>query len=104
MEIVFFDKKIAQFIEGLDHSTHAKVLHAFDLLERFGATLRMPHSKSLGDSLFVLRIRGRIDVRLIYVYKTESAYILHAFIKKSMKPPLKELWIAQQRLGALDRV
>jgi len=51
-----------------------------------------------------LRIRGQQEIRLIYVFGSNRAIILHGFIKKSQKIPQKELIVAQQKLLLLDRI
>jgi len=64
----------------------------------------MPHSKSVGRSLFELRIRGQQEIRLIYTFSSNRVIILHGFVKKSQKMPKKELVIAQQKLLTLDTI
>lgn len=102
MEINFFDNKIEDFIKKLEKPTIAKVLRTIDLLEHFGQKLGMPHSKNISPKLFELRIRGQQEIRLFYTFHTNSAIILHGFIKKSQKSPPRELLIAKQKLTSLD--
>lgn len=104
MEITFFDEAIEVFLTKLEKPTIAKVLRTIDLLERFGNQLGMPHSKSIGYSLFELRIRGQQEIRLIYTFSSNKVVILHGFIKKSQKIPKKDMVIAQQKLLSLDRI
>jgi len=104
MEVTFFDEAVEVFLSKLEKSTIAKVLRTVDLLERFGNQLGMPHSKNIGHKLFELRIRGQQEIRLIYTFDGSGAVILHGFVKKSQKVPIKELCIAQQKLSALDRI
>jgi phage-related protein len=102
MEIRFFHPEIEQFIESLEKSTVAKVLHTFELLEMFGHRLGMPHGKKVGDGLFELRVRGVQEVRFLYTFqKGEIVIVLHGFIKKSQKIPPKQLRLAQQRKSSL---
>lgn len=104
MEIRFFDETIEIFLAKLEKPTIAKVLRTVDLLERFGNQLGMPHSKSIGQSLFELRIRSQQEIRLIYTFSNNGVIILHGFVKKSQKIPKKELNIAQQKLLSLDTI
>ena len=102
MEVRFFHNDIEQFIAGLEKSTIAKVLRTFDLLETFGYRLGMPHSKKIEDGLFELRIRGAQEVRFLYTFRKEQIVIvLHGFVKKSQKLPMRDLKLAQQRKTSL---
>lgn len=56
MEIKFFDNSLEKFIESLENSTIAKILHTIDLLEMFGHKLGLPHSKRISKNIFELRI------------------------------------------------
>lgn len=102
MEVIFADTTVTQFIARLDIPTNTKVLHVIALLEAFGPKLRMPQSKYIGHSLFELRIRGQTDIRLIYIFTSQYAVILHGFKKKSPKIPKNELNIALRKALVLD--
>ncbi len=104
MEVIFFDEAVETFLTKLEKITIAKVLRTIDLLGRFGNQLGMPHSKSVGSKLFELRIRGRQEIRLLYTFNNNKAFVLHGFIKKSQKTPQKELIIAKQKLSSLDTI
>ena len=78
---VFLLAEVKIFLQTLEEQTFAKVLHVIDLLEEFGADLRMPHSKPLGKGLYELRVRGFQEVRLLYAFRTNSAVIVHALCK-----------------------
>ncbi len=104
MEVRFFDKKVKQFVWDIDMPTSAKVFRMFELLERVGHTLGMPHSKHIGRGLFELRVRGIQEVRLMYVFHKNAAIILHGFFKKSQRIPNKEIDLARQKLSTLDRI
>lgn len=102
MDVRFVDSDIESFIRGLDASTVAKVLRTIDLLEQFGNHLGLPHSKSLGDGYFELRIRGHLDVRFVYVFHRKCIVLLHGFVKKSRKIPIRALHKAHQKRALLD--
>lgn len=102
MEVRYFDDSLTDFIRGLEKPTIAKILRLIDLLECFGSTLGLPHSKKIDQRLFELRVKGKQEVRIFYTFYKNGAVLLHAFIKKSDKIPFKELRHAQHRLGALD--
>ncbi|OGH64116.1 MAG: hypothetical protein A2821_02400 [Candidatus Magasanikbacteria bacterium RIFCSPHIGHO2_01_FULL_41_23] len=103
MEVQFFDKKIEEFIDHLDNIVNPKVFRVIALLEEFGPSLGMPQSKKIGQRLFELRILGKQHIRIIYTFHRDSAILLHGFIKKSEKIPLKEICLAKAKLSVLDR-
>ncbi len=102
MNIRFFDSELEKFIHSLDKQTIAKVLRVIDLLETFGYQLGLPHSKKVHEHLFELRIRGKQEVRIFYVFHKNEAMLLHGFVKKSERIPKKEMDKALQRLMTLD--
>lgn len=104
MNIKFFDKKLEHFIQTFEKPTIAKVLRTIDLLERFGHELGMPHSKKIDRRLFELRIRGQEEIRIFYTFFSNDVILLHGFMKKSQRIPERELFVARQKLQALDRV
>ena len=57
--------------------------------------------KKLTDKLYELRIRGKQEVRIIYVFRKQIIYLLHAFKKQTQKTPEKEIKIARSRLQIL---
>lgn len=102
MEIKIFDDTIEKFIRYLEKSAAAKVLRTIDLLEEFGKKLGMPHSKKVAHNLFELRVRGKQEVRIFYMFRNNEIILLHGFIKKSQQIPQKELKIALCRSKAID--
>jgi phage-related protein len=56
-----------------------------ELLIEYGPSLRLPHSRSLGEGLFELRPRSRAGVgRAFYCFMVgKRVTVLHAFIKKT---------------------
>ncbi|QQR64842.1 type II toxin-antitoxin system RelE/ParE family toxin [Candidatus Kaiserbacteria bacterium] len=83
------------FIESLYAEEITKVMKVIDLLEEFENNLGMPHSKYLENGLLELRIRGKREIRILYCFHKNSAFLLHAFIKKTQKTPEKELTAAR---------
>lgn len=101
---VTYNNSFEKSLDGLEESTQAKVLRMVMLLEKYGSELRMPHSKKITDDLYELRIKGKQELRIFYAFRKNSAVLLHKFIKKSQKTPQKEIFIAQNRLQALDQI
>lgn len=101
MNVKTFDKKVDDFIKNLEYSTGTKVGRHIELLKQFGNQLRMPYSKSLGNNLLELRIRGQREIRIFYSFYNNQAILLHGFIKKTQKTPNREIEIATSKLKAL---
>ncbi len=93
--------EVETFIKWLDRHTIAKVLRTIDLLERFGNKLGLPHSKSFGQGLFELRVRGQQEVRVFYAFHKSVAVLLTGFVKKSQQTPGRELLKARERMRDL---
>ncbi|MAG45012.1 hypothetical protein CL633_03960 [bacterium] len=102
MEIKFLDNAIVKFVNSLEKSAYAKTLRTIDLLEKFSHKLGMPHSKKILKNLYELRIRGKKEIRICYIFRKKQIILLHSFIKKSQKIPNKEIKTALQKLKNLD--
>ena len=65
-----------------------------------GVNLGAPHTKAFGDGLFELRLKSAEGITRVF-YCTligRRIVMLHSFIKKSQKTPLRELHIAEMRM------
>lgn len=99
MKIEIFNDSVEKFIQSLEKNTIAKVIHTTELLEKFGNTLGMPHSKMVSRGIFELRISGSQNIRIFYAFSKNKAILLHGFIKKTSKIPVKEIDLAIKRLN-----
>jgi phage-related protein len=89
---------VEQFIIKMQPATQGKLTRLLDMLEQFGPELSMPHTKPMSGGLYELRVRGKQEVRVFYIFaKGSTIYLLHAFQKKTQETPRKELNIARQR-------
>jgi len=66
----------------------------------YGPDLGMPHTRAMGSGLFELRLKGMEGTaRVFYCTLSKRRIVmLHLFIKKSQKTPLKELAVALRRM------
>ena len=78
----------------------ARYLRLTDLMLEFGPNLGMPHTRSMGDRLFELRVKSKEGIaRVFYCTQVgENIVMLHCFVKKTQKTPNRELKIARRRL------
>lgn len=69
-------------------------------MKSFGPDLGAPHSTAFGGGLFELRLKGAEGIgRVFYCTRIGRRIVmLHCFIKKTDKTPLREKRIAEQRL------
>ena len=98
-------KPVEHFIKSLQPSTLAKLAHQFKLLEEFGPKLGMPNAKPLGKGLIELRVRGKEEVRALYIFhKVDIIIVLHGFKKKTFAVSKRDLNIALQRKKEIEDV
>jgi phage-related protein len=89
---------VEDFIYRLQKSTKAKLVRQLEMLQKYGPELSMPRARPMGNGLYELRVRGKQEVRVFYIYvQGRRIFLLHAFQKKSQETPKKELEIARQR-------
>ena len=74
-------------------------------MKDYGISSVLPHVKKLtGVPLWEIRILGRDNIRVFYVMPTgHTVLVLHGFIKKKQKTPLKEIAIAIGRLADWEK-
>lgn len=92
---------VEKFINNLDKDLSSETVSLLRLLSGEGSTIKMPYSKPLGNGLFELRGRSKSNVRYFYIFKYGQAFVVHGYIKKSQKTPLRELRIARSRVSSL---
>lgn len=93
------DNPVSDFLNTLNQQTQSKLLRIFNYIEEYGLQSVIHHIKKLsGTPFWEIRILGQDNVRVIYVVPVSlHVLVLHGFIKKSQKTPLKELEIASKR-------
>ncbi len=98
--IAYYSESVQEEILALPAGFLGRYLRYSDRMEVFGPDLGMPHTCSLGDGLFELRLKAAEGIaRLFYCTMVgKKIVMLHQFIKKTGKTPLKELEIAQRRM------
>lgn len=96
-------KPVETFINSLQSNTKAKLIRQVDLLKEFGPTLGMPNAKPLGGGLYELRVRGKQEARILYVFvQRKKFYLLHGFVKKTQKLSQKDLALALARRKEIE--
>jgi phage-related protein len=98
--IEYYSTAVERTILRLPPGLLARYVRLTDLMLECGPALGMPHTRAMRGGLFELRVKGQEGIARVF-YGTAVAQriiMLHAFIKKSQKTPLKELAIARRRL------
>lgn len=90
---------VKRFLDSLLEKQQAKVLRIFQYLKDYGLQVILPHVKKIqGTPLWEIRILGKDNIRSIYAIPGQKIIlILHGFIKKEQKTPLKYIEIALKR-------
>jgi phage-related protein len=98
--ITYFNEKVKNQILDLPDSLVAKYINLVKLILTYGPNLGMPHTKAIGEGLFELRLKGKEGIARVFycVVVNKEVVMLHSFVKKTDKLPLKELEVARNRL------
>lgn len=98
--IAYYSERVRNEVFSLPIGIRADYWRLLGILEKFGADLRMPHSRAMGGGLFELRPRGREGIgRVFYCTQVgQRIVVLHSFVKKTQETPAAELRVARKRL------
>ena len=115
--IAYHDERVQQDLLRFPQGLQVRYDHLTSMMEEFGPNLGMPHTRALGDGLFVLRLKAKEGIgrvffctitlpasstsskRQISTGVNRKIVMLHSFVKKSQKTPKKELETARRRLS-----
>lgn len=92
---------VQEFIDNLDTIVGSRVYQDIKSLKEFGKNLGLPYARKIGDNMYELRTRGKTQVRLIYCFDGNECYVVHGFLKKTNKIPVKEIRVAKKRIKQL---
>ena len=98
--ITYYSEAVQKGILSLSAGLLARYLRYSDRMETYGPDLGMPHTRTMGDGLFELRLKSQEGIaRVLYcTISGRRIMILHQFIKKTNKTPSKELALARRRM------
>ena len=70
-----------------------------------GPNLGEPHTKAFGDGLFALRLKGAEGIARVFfcTLVNKRIVMLHSFIKKSDRTPVRERKLAENRMKEIKR-
>jgi len=104
-KIKYFSDTAENEVLSMPSGLLARYLHLTDLMMEYGSNLGMPHTKSMNDGLFELRLKSKEGIARVF-YCTQvgkNIIMLHSFVKKSQKTPKHELTIALNRLQEVKK-
>lgn len=93
---------LTKFIENLDVKMQKKILRTLEKIEMYGsdALKALGVKKLVADkNIWELRFKqSKLLVRLLYVIRSNTLWIIHGFIKKQQKTPIREIKTAIRRV------
>jgi len=98
--IVYYSEALQEEILAMPAGFLGRYLRYTDRMEVYGPDLGMPHTRAMGDGLFELRLKAPEGIaRVLYCTLVgRKIMVLHQFIKKTDRTPLKELNTARRRM------
>lgn len=99
-KIVYYNKKLETDVFQLPTTLLAKFIRMSEIMEEFGPSIGMPHTRFVGNGLFELRLKGKEGIARVF-YCTlvgNDICLLHSIIKKKQKTPMKDLRLAFLRM------
>lgn len=99
-QIEYFSDEVAEQILSLPDTLAARYLVLTRRMAAVGANLGLPHTDAFGEGLFELRLKGAEGIARVFYCALIGRRIvmLHSFVKKTQKTPLREIEIARKRM------
>ena len=98
--ITYYSETVQTDIADLPETLIARYLTLTKRMSEYGPNLGLPHTQAMGEGLFELRLKGAEGIARVF-YCTligQRIVMLHSFIKKTQKTPIRELHVAQLRM------
>lgn len=101
---MFYSAALEDALLGLPAGFVARFVRYVERMEIYGPDLGMPHTRAMGDGLFELRLKAAEGIARVFYCTCVGRRIvmLHQFVKKSEKTPLRELNVARRRLQEIS--
>ena|SRR5450759_201733 len=98
--IVYYSEELQAEIMSLPATLQARYIGLTARMMEYGANLGQPHTEAFGNGLFELRLKGSEGIARVFYCTLVGRQIvmLHCFVKKSQKTPVKERKIAEKRM------
>ena len=98
--IIYYSDAVEDAILALPDTLAARYIVLTRRMVALGPNLGEPHTEAFGSGLFELRLKGKEGIARVFFCTLVGKRIvmLHSFIKKTQKTPLREVWIAETRM------
>jgi phage-related protein len=98
--ITYYSESVQNEILAMPAGFLARFLKYTDRMELYGPDLGMPHTRSIGQGLFELRLKSAEGIARVFYCTVigRKIMMLHQFTKKAEKTPSRELATARRRL------
>lgn len=98
--IVYYSEALQAEIMSLPATLQARYIGLTARMMEYGANLGQPHTEAFGNGLFELRLKGSEGIARVFYCTLVGRQIvmLHCFVRKSQKTPVKERKIAEKRM------
>jgi len=98
--ITYYSEAVQVEILNLPDTLAARYIVLTRRMSVFGPNLGEPHTKAFGEGLFELRLKGAEGIARVFfcTLVDRRVVMLHSFVKKTDKTPLRERQIAELRL------
>jgi phage-related protein len=104
-EIRYYSEEVEEQILSLPDTLAARYVVLTRRMSAIGANLGSPHTVAFGEGLFELRLKGAEGIARVFFCTLSSRRIvmLHSFVKKTQKTPLREIETARKRMEDFKR-
>lgn len=98
--ISYYNEVVQDEILALPDTLAARYIVLTRRMVALGPNLGEPHTKAFGEGLFEMRLKGAEGIARVFFCTMVGKRIvmLHSFVKKSNRTPLREREIAQTRM------
>ena len=103
--ISYYSREVQEDIMNLPVTLQARYIGLTQRMLEYGPNLGLPHTDAFGGGLFELRLKGVEGIARVFfcTMVQQEIVMLHSFIKKAQKTPVKELKLAKLRMKELKR-
>jgi phage-related protein len=100
----YYSERVQTEVLGLPDSLAARYVVLTRRMVAVGPNLGPPHTDAFGDGLFELRLKGAEGIARVFFCTLvgRRIMILHSFVKKTQKTPLREIETARRRMKELN--
>ena len=98
--IEYYSESVAEEILAMPDTLAARYVVLTRRMVAVGPNLGTPHTDAFGDGLFELRLKGQEGIARVFFCALvgRRVMMLHSFIKKSQRTPLREIEVARKRM------